>query len=711
MFLYKRLGGIVIASGLAVLLGGKVAEASQDLIWTPQSPQQRFPQFQRQQRRETPPLPETLTEFERQQTLQGLELIEVLGVPSLDRDRISAMRRELTDLAREQVPPYELSAVQTRELREIFASLNPTELNAINQILLTQTLDQPLTLTQTDRENLRQFFTMIPAENLSDVKRRQLRVLQEFLVQTSREETIVLSPEQTESFQSAIAFVFFTSPVGRTAQITELDPTKQATLSPTELDELIQGLQAIQLARLRPQQDERIFQLITELQQLQAQTSLAVTLSAKQTQVAREVMDSLTPQEKAAVDIIILSDRAPETITLTQTEIEDLLVFFQGIPPEDLSRRQQQQQQDLINFLTRLQQQPQTEVQLSSVQTEGFLQGTQRLVLGTSLNRATVATVSLSELQQILSYLGTAQQQVSLSPFQQRASNRLIGQLSLLEGTPDGQFIISGEQNQELITFLSSLSPSERREVEVSLLEDTTERVASPAISHSNPIGYGNSWGQIDVGVIFETPNRFGNTEDGSISASAGLGDPNKTIGFDTTLTFYSLTGENQSDPLETGSVSFEVSRNFSRNLGVSLGVENLIRFSPDNITPPQTNFYVVGTQRFQLRENAFSPFGLAYLTAGVGEGRFSPVDDFEFDENGAFNLFGSVAVQIVPRLNGITEWTGQDLNMGVSVVPFREVPLVINLMAVDIFGNVEEEFGQEGSARFSGSLNYGFFF
>ena len=710
MFLYKRLGGIVIVSGLAVLLGGKVAEANQDLIWTPQAPQERFPQFQRQQRRETPPLPETLTEYERQQTLLGLELIEVIGVPSLDRDRISAIKRQLRELSREDVPPYQLSVPQTRELREIFANLNPSELNAINQILLTQTLDEPLTLTPTDRENLRQFFTMIPAENLSDVKRRQLRVLQEFLVQTSREETIVLSPEQTESFQSAIAFVFFTSPVGQTAQITGLDPTKQATLTPTELDELIQGLQAIQAARLRPEQDERIFQLITELQQLQAQTSLAVTLSAKQTQVAREVIDSLTPQEKAAVDIIILSDRAPETITLNQTEIEDLLVFFQGIPSEDLSRTQQQQQQDLINFLTRLQQQ-QTQVQLSSVQTEGFLQGTQRLVLGTSLNRATVTTVSLSELQQILSYLGTAQQQVSLSPSQQRASNRLIGQLSLLEGTPDGQFIISGEQNQELITFLSSLSPSERREVEVSLLEDTTERVASPAISHSNPIGYGNSWGQIDVGIIFETPNRFGDAEDGSISASAGLGDPNKTIGFDTTLTFYSLTGENQSDPLETGSLSFEVSRNFSRNLGVSVGVENLIRFSPDNITPPQTNFYLVGTQRFQLRENAFSPFGLAYLTAGVGDGRFSPVDDFEFEENGAFNLFGSVAVQIVPRLNGITEWTGQDLNLGVSVVPFREVPLVINLMAVDIFGNVEEEFGQEGSARFSGSLNYGFFF
>lgn len=717
MFLHTRLGyqlgGFLIASGLAFLSSEKVAEANQSLIWIPESPQDTIPQFQPQQSIDGFPVTGILTEYERQQTLQALELVKILEPRSLQRNQIPQLQEELGQLSRQQSSPYQLSPAQITLLREIFGNLSSTEVTAINQILLTQTVGDSITLTRSERESLRQFLAMIPSQNFNNSQREQLIVIQEFLAETSQEETISLSLKQTAAFQSAIAFVFFNpeTQLVQTAQRQDFDPSRQAVLTQVELAELITGLQAIQKGRLRVNQDETILRLITELEQLQRQTSTPVILSSRQTQRATELINSLTPNEEAAVEILVLSDRAPETIRLTQPEIDNLIGFFQGLPTENLTTPQQEERAELIDFLTQLQGRSTREIQLSSAQTERLLQGVQRLVFGGNFNRPRTTAVSLNELQQILNYLGTAQQELSLSPSQRQVSTRLIGQLSLLEATPDRQFIISQTQNQKIITFLNSLQPSERRQVELALVDEKIKKVVSPAISHANPIGYGNSSGQIDVGVIFETPNRFGDAEDGSIAASVGFGDPYKTIGVDATLTFYSLTGENESDPLETGSLSFEVSRNFSSDLAVSFGIENLIRFSPDNITPPQTNFYLVGTQRFQLREDPISPFGLAYVTAGIGDGRFSSVNDFEFDENGSFNLFGSVAVQIIPRVNGIAEWTGQDLNAGVSVVPFRELPLVVNLMAVDIFGNVEDEFGQDGRIRFSGSLNYGFFF
>ncbi|PSO49138.1 MAG: hypothetical protein BRC33_08005 [Cyanobacteria bacterium SW_9_44_58] len=202
------------------------------------------------------------------------------------------------------------------------------------------------------------------------------------------------------------------------------------------------------------------------------------------------------------------------------------------------------------------------------------------------------------------------------------------------------------------------------------------------------------------------------------MSFSIGIGDPEESVGVDTTLNILSLTGgedNGASDAFSTGSISLEISRNLPGNSGVSFGVENLIRFSFSEAgrrgeTPTST--YLVGSKRFQLREDPISPFGIAYVTIGLGNGKFRPAEDFEFDNDGSqFNLFSSLAIQILPRVNGIAEWTGQDMTLGLSVVPFRNLPLVITVVGIDLNGNLEEAFGQEGEARFTGSVNYGFFF
>ena len=56
---------------------------------------------------------------------------------------------------------------------------------------------------------------------------------------------------------------------------------------------------------------------------------------------------------------------------------------------------------------------------------------------------------------------------------------------------------------------------------------------------------------------------------------------------------------------------------------------------------------------------------------------------------NGEFGVgvFGSAALQVYPWANIITEWTGQDLAAGVSIVPFSNFPMVITPAVRDIAG------------------------
>ena len=66
--------------------------------------------------------------------------------------------------------------------------------------------------------------------------------------------------------------------------------------------------------------------------------------------------------------------------------------------------------------------------------------------------------------------------------------------------------------------------------------------------------------------------------------------------------------------------------------------------------------------------------------------------------------MFGGLAFSPIEMLSLIADWTGRDLNLGVSVVPARQIPLVISLGAI----NVTEEYQE---VLFAGSIGYSFNF
>ena len=223
------------------------------------------------------------------------------------------------------------------------------------------------------------------------------------------------------------------------------------------------------------------------------------------------------------------------------------------------------------------------------------------------------------------------------------------------------------------------------------------EFVVAPSASISTPIGFGANFKQIFGGFGFQSRTRFTNQADGGLALGVGLGEPQKIVGLDVTLAILSLFGDNAG----RGSFSFKIHRSLPEGFAVALGFENAIRWGG---TDAGSSIYGVVSKFFQFTETTKEPFSQLTLSLGVGGGRFRSEGAIEDGVN-SLGVFASAGLRIVEPVSAIVEWSGQDLNAGISLIPFPKVPLTINLAGADLTGNAGD------GARFVMSIGYNYFF
>lgn len=223
------------------------------------------------------------------------------------------------------------------------------------------------------------------------------------------------------------------------------------------------------------------------------------------------------------------------------------------------------------------------------------------------------------------------------------------------------------------------------------------EFVVAPGASISTPIGFGASLGQIFGGFAFQSRTRFTNQADGGLALGVGLGEPQKIVGLDVTMAILSLFGDNAG----RGSFSFKIHRSLPEGFAVALGFENAINWGG---TDAGSSIYGVVSKFFQFTETTKEPFSQLTLSLGVGGGRFRSEGAIEDGVN-SLGVFASAGLRIVEPVSAIVEWSGQDLNAGISLIPFPKVPLTINLAGADLTGNAGD------GARFVMSIGYNYFF
>ncbi|MEO1669835.1 MAG: hypothetical protein AAFR77_03465 [Cyanobacteria bacterium J06631_2] len=206
-----------------------------------------------------------------------------------------------------------------------------------------------------------------------------------------------------------------------------------------------------------------------------------------------------------------------------------------------------------------------------------------------------------------------------------------------------------------------------------------------PSLTISNPFGFGADRGFYS-GLSYQVDTRGGlddvNDGDATWGFGVGLGNAQKYVGAELSYSLASF-GQNGRD-FGSGGFNLKLHRKIADGWGVAAGWNSFLSIGDDNDL--DDSLYLATTKIFRTRENVNSAFSRVGATIGVGNGQFRTESDINND-NESVNVFGSLALRVVRPVSFVTEWSGQDLGMGVSVSPFRTVPLTVNLSARDIVG------------------------
>ena len=241
--------------------------------------------------------------------------------------------------------------------------------------------------------------------------------------------------------------------------------------------------------------------------------------------------------------------------------------------------------------------------------------------------------------------------------------------------TANNSWSSSGNKNLEEVKYkLQNISD-----------RDFTPSRGVPSLTIANPFGFGADRGFYS-GLSYQVDTRGGlddeNDGDATWGFGVGLGNAQKAIGAELSYNLASF-GQNGRD-FGSGGFNLKLHRKIADGWGVAAGWNSFLSIGDDNDL--DDSLYLSTTKIFKTRENINSAFSRVGATIGIGNGQFRTEDDI-INDNESVNVFGSLAFRVARPVSFVTEWSGQDLGMGVSVSPFRTVPLTINLSARDIVG------------------------
>ena len=204
---------------------------------------------------------------------------------------------------------------------------------------------------------------------------------------------------------------------------------------------------------------------------------------------------------------------------------------------------------------------------------------------------------------------------------------------------------------------------------------------ASPSLSIVIPTGFGADNNTGFVSATFQQRTRYGDVSDGGLGFGVGLGDARKSVGVELSYTLASFGG---SRDFGAGGFNIKVHRQLPNDFAVAVGWNGFLNVGGQNDF--ENSVYGTVTKVIRTRDDINLPFSRVAVTAGVGSGQFRS-ESAVVNNSGGVNVFGNVAVRVAQPVSLIAEWSGQDLGVGLSIAPFKNIPLVITPAVRDIAG------------------------
>ena len=206
-------------------------------------------------------------------------------------------------------------------------------------------------------------------------------------------------------------------------------------------------------------------------------------------------------------------------------------------------------------------------------------------------------------------------------------------------------------------------------------------------ITLMTPSGWGASNGMVFLGVGRITPQENAEQYDTAACAGIGFGNPEKNLGVELCVV------ADDAFALDNHSVDFKLHRIISTGTSIAFGGEHL--FYDKTKSDLGNSFYIALSHAVQGLPSSTNPDqSQLQFSLGIGNGRFShkSTDDVIAGKgtNGT-HVFGAVAYEMLPATNMVVEWSGVNLNAGLSTGFLRlgeNVPLNVTVAAGDLTRN-----------------------
>jgi hypothetical protein len=185
--------------------------------------------------------------------------------------------------------------------------------------------------------------------------------------------------------------------------------------------------------------------------------------------------------------------------------------------------------------------------------------------------------------------------------------------------------------------------------------------------------------GQINCGLAFQhssrlNPYRNWENPDVNLATYVGLGNPYKWLGLGISFNLLGLTNsQGAKNNFGASSIDFQISRAITKKIHIGAGGYNLIQVNTTDNDKLRT-YYLQLSGVITLKYSNSKSFSNLYWNLGVGNGRYQDSELFLSLKNESVNLYGSAALQILPRSNLIVEWTGSELAIATSIIPFKKL-------------------------------------
>lgn len=221
--------------------------------------------------------------------------------------------------------------------------------------------------------------------------------------------------------------------------------------------------------------------------------------------------------------------------------------------------------------------------------------------------------------------------------------------------------------------------------------------LGAPGSSLGSPAASGAGGGDYFGGFGFQERTRFTSRPDGGMGVGTGFGDPETGPALELALTSFSSV---RHAPMSIGGLSFKVHHRDTQHLLLfAVGIENAIRWGN---TDGGTSVYGTMGRVFVLRPADDATLGVLSASIGVGNGRFRSEADVH-NNRSTVGVFGGLGLRLIPSVAAVADWTGQDLDAGLTITPFPGRGIVGSIG----FADVTRRAGN--GPRFIMSIGYGF--